>query len=249
MHGSAMLRISLLAIGLFVVSDVASAQDPEGAAMSTASTASVKPSLEEEYAALRKVNGDLERKILALEKSNRDLETSAHQLKQTVLMTKTAGKRLSLNLARRISRNVSRQVAGMAGTSIPYLGAGVSVAMTALDVKDGCESLRELNEMNHTMKLETEDESPVCAIQVPTKEDVVAQVINNWRAAYGQAAAWANQSETRLPPDPPNVSYARAAELWMAVFGSIPKPGFQTSPMCPTLPTLPTLPTVPTIKR
>lgn len=255
-------RIPALVIGLFATSNFTYAQDTvattEAAAVGVADADPAKISLEEKYAALERVNNDLEEKILALEQSNKILEKSADQLKQTVLKTKAAGRRLSSNLARRVSRNVARHVAGMAGTAIPYIGAGVSVAMTALDVKDGCESVQELNEMNRMMNLEREDESHICAIQVPTREEVIAQVINNWRSAYGNAAAWANQYETMLSPEPPIVSYSNASVLWMAVFGPFPKtvlpawptlPASPVSPASPTPPVPPTLPTLPTIRR
>lgn len=248
-HDGMRLRNAALAICIFAMSNSIHANDAAASAMAVAGTDSATASLEEKYAALETVNVQLEGRILDLEKANRDLETKIVQLKQTTLIANTAGRRLSSNLARRISGSVSRHVSVMAGTSIPYIGVGVLVAMTALDVKDGCESLRDLNEMNRAMSLEREDESHVCAMQVPAKEQVIAQVINNWRTAYGNAAAWANQHEARLPPDPPDVSYSHAGELWMVVFGAIPKPVLQTSPTLPTLPILPTLPMLPTMKR
>lgn len=249
LHHAMTLRIAALAICLFAVSNSAHAQNAAASALSDSGAEPATASLEEKYAALEAANVELEGRVAELEKVNRDLESKAAQLQRTVLITNTAGRRLSSSLARRIPKSVSRHVSTMAGTSIPYIGVGVLVAMTALDIKDGCESLRDLNEMNRAMGLEREDESQVCAMQVPTREEVIAQVINNWRTAYVNAAAWANQYEARLPPDPPRVSYPHAGELWMAVFGSNPKAVPQTLPMQPTVPTLPILPTLPTIKR
>jgi hypothetical protein len=248
LHGVMPLRILVMATCIFAISDLTHAQD---AAVSAACIADADPAvagLEEKYAALEKVNMDLEGKLQELEKVNRNLDARVIQLKQTLLIADTAARRLSFNLARRVFRNVSRNVSTMAGTSIPYIGVGVSVAMTALDIKDGCESLKELNEMNRAMNLEKENESHVCTMQVPAKEEVIAQVIANWRTAYGNAAAWANQHEARLPPDPPAVSYPHAGELWGAVFGSNAKPVVQPLPMLPTVPTPPILPALPTIR-
>jgi hypothetical protein len=248
LHGVMPLRILVLAACIFANSGLTHAQAAAASPMAIAGTDPGTMSLEEKYAALEKANIDLEGKLQELEKANRNLETRVIELKERVLIAETAGRRLSFNLARRVSRNVSRNVSTMAGTAIPYIGAGVLVAMTALDIKDGCESLKELNEMNRAMSLEREDESHVCTMQVPTKEQVIAQVIANWRTAYGNAAAWANQHEARLPPDPPAVSYPHAGELWGAVFGSNAKPVLQPLPMLPTVPTPPTLPALPTIR-
>jgi hypothetical protein len=245
-------RIAVLAMCIFAMSNLTRAQDTTVSAVGIRGGELDTVSPEEKYAALEKENMDLVERVLELENANRDLEARALQLRQTVMVANSAGKKLSSSLARRISRNASRNVSAMAGTSIPYIGVGVLVAMAELDVKDGCDGLKELNEMNRAMGLDREDESRVCAMQVPAKEDVIAQVIHNWRTAYGNAAAWANQYEARLPPDPPAVSYPHAGELWMAVFGAHPKPAFQTLPtlpISPTPPILPASPVPPTIKR
>lgn len=245
-------RIAVLAICIFVMISPSYAQDTTFSVIGNRGGGLDTVSPEERHAALEIENIELVERILELEKVNRDLEARAAQLRQTILTANSAGRRLSSNLARRISRNASRNVSAMAGTSIPYIGVGVLVAMTELDVKDGCESLKELNEMNRAMSLDREDESPVCAMKVPAKEEVIAQVIHNWRTAYGNAAAWANQYEARLPPDPPAVSYPHAGELWTAVFGANPKPALQTLPMLPVSPTppiLPASPIPPTMKR
>lgn len=241
---------SALLLGLVATSSLIHAQEPATATATSIGDAGLaQANLEEKYAALEKANIDLEQKLAALEKSSSDLEKTSEQLKQTVQAMKTASKRLSSSLARRISRNLARHVAVTAGTSIPYIGVDVSVAMTALDIKEGCESLRELNEMNRAMNSERVDETHVCGMQAPAREEAIAQVIFNWRLAYGNAAAWANQYETRLPPEPPQVSYAHAGELWKAVFGvapNTPLPPSLTRPLSPAPPSLPGYPTPPT---
>lgn len=255
-------RASALLLGLVATSNLIYAQDPATARVTSIDDRGLaQASLEEKYAALENVNIDLEQKLAALEKSRGDLEKTTDQLKQTVQTMKAASKRLSSNLARRISRNLARHVAVTAGTSIPYIGVDVSVAMTALDIKEGCESLRELNEMNRVMNSERVDETHVCGMQAPAREEAIAQVVFNWRLAYGNAAAWANQYETRLPPEPPHVSYAHAGELWRAVFGVTPNTSLPPSPTLPispaptslpafpTPPTPPTAPVVPTFRR
>jgi len=208
--------------------------------------------LEEKYAESQREKGELEERILQLEKINQELTASGNQLRQKLLISNSAGKRFSRNLARRTFSNVSRHVSGMAGAAIPYVGAGVLVGMATLDVRDGCETLDELNEMLQAMNQEVVNVSRVCAIAVPTRDEVLAQVIANWRTAYAVAAARANQYETRLPPEPPTVPYARASELWIAVFGVNPAAASQSVPMglmLPTPPTPPVSPTPPTIKR
>lgn len=217
----------------------------------------VAMSLEEKYAELERENGELAEKLLLLEIANRDLRTGEKEARKKLADLDAAAKRFSRNLLKRTFRNVSRHVAGMAGSAIPYVGAGVQVGMTKLDVRDGCETLEELNELMRAMGQETVDAARVCEIKVPPPEEVLAQVIGNWRTAYAVAAAWANQYETRLPPQPPTVPYAGANELWIAVFGANPAlppsqlPGLTapTPPRLPLAPVPPLAPVLPTLSR
>ncbi|MCM2308751.1 MAG: hypothetical protein NDI91_14930 [Sulfuritalea sp.] len=265
---AARLRAALFALGLGLgqvalaqlVPDNGAGNSPAAAtapanADGSAAAADIESALmrlEEKYAIQEKEAREVQEKRLELEKSNLELAASNRQLTQQLEAARKAGKRFSAELARRVYRNVSRHVAGMAAVSIPYVGAGVSVGMTRLDVKEGCATLGALNELNRAMKLETVSEARVCTLAVPTQDEVMAQVLRNWRTAYAVAAAWANQDETGLPAEPPTVPQARANELWMAVFGAIPQavnPAPQRpGPILPTAPTPPTPPTPPSIK-
>lgn len=208
--------------------------------------------IEERHAALEREAGELAERVLLLEKANQELTASSKELRHTLHSINAAGKNFSRNLARRTQRVVSRHVTGMAGAAVPHVGVGVLVGMAEQDVRDGCETLHELNEMLRAMDLGTVDVSRVCAIKVPGKDEVLAQVIGNWRTAYAIAAAVANQYENRLPPEPPVVPHAGASALWMAVFGVNPGASPQAQPsgmIAPRPPTPPTSPTPPTFKR
>ena len=120
--------------------------------------------LEQRYTEMEAANRDLGDKLREMEKTNRELAASVARLKQTISANQAATRKFSGNLSRRVYRNVSRHVAGMPAVAIPYVGAGVTAAMTGLDIREGCEALRELNEMNRAMQLEPENEAPVCSM-------------------------------------------------------------------------------------
>jgi hypothetical protein len=82
-------------------------------------------------------------------------------------------------------------------------------------------------------------------MQVPSGEQILAQVLANWRTAYAISAAWTNQYQAVLPPEPPVVPHAGAYELWMAVFGPNPTVIAPVSPKGTTSPTAPVPPTPP----
>lgn len=250
-HQSTGLRALIVAIGLSLTANSPWAQDATAPTTGIPDTDSGLANLED-YVALEKRNGDLEARIQVLEKSEKDLKASLAQQKQALQTATSAAKRFSDDWARRAFSHASRHVAGMAAVSIPYIGADVAVAMTTLDVREACESVKALNEMNRAMKLEPVDETKVCAIKIANREQVIDHVIKNWRTAYAVAAAWANQNEAMLPAEPPQVSYARVNELWTAVYGTMPRPVSPSIPglsISPTPPTSPTPPVPPSIRR
>lgn len=241
----AALRVCALLAGLGVVAGVRAQASDMAENLANARAALV--GLEERYTELETANRELSEKLRELEKSNKELSANAAKLKQSLAASGTAARKFSGQLSRRVYRNVSRHVAGMPAVAIPYVGAGVTAAMTALDIRDGCEAMRELNEMNRMMQLDLESEAPVCAMQVGSREEIISQVIANWRTAYAVAAAWTNQYEVWLSPEPIPVAPARAIELWSAVFGTLPNPSVQNAPLMPGLPRGPTPPIPPLV--
>lgn len=241
MTGRRAMRLLLLAAGVGALA-TARAQAPEpGDSLANARAALV--ALEERYTELETAHRELE-------KANKELAAGGARLKQSLASAQSAARKFSGQLARRTYRNVSRHVAGMPAVAIPYVGAGVTAAMTALDIREGCEALRELNEMNRVMQIEPEPEAPVCAMQAGSREEIINKVLANWRTAYAVAAAWTNQQEIWLAPDPVPVEPARAIELWAAVFGTLPNPSARAAvaprgPVPPTPPVAPVLPGYP----
>jgi hypothetical protein len=243
------LRVALLVLGICGAA-AAPAQTPEPVAEVGENLANAKAALvgmDERHTELETANRDLAEKLRQQEKTNKELNASVTRLTQSLAASQAATRKFSGNLSRRLYRNVSRHVAAMPAVAIPYVGAGVTAAMTGLDIREGCDALRELNEMNRAMQLEPENEAPVCAMQVGPREEIINKVLANWRTAYAVAAAWTNQYEIWLAPEPIPVEPARAIELWTAVFGSLPNPSVRTVTAAPRGPTPPIAPLAPTL--
>lgn len=229
---------------LLALAAAAACAEPADPAEALANARAALVALEERYGELESAGRVQADKLRELETQVKEQAASLSRLRQAQATEHAAAKKFSASLARRTYRGVARRVNGMAGMAIPYVGAGVTAAMTALDIREGCEALRELNEMNRALQLESEQEAPVCAMQVGSREEILNQVIANWRTAYAVAAAWTNQYEIWLPPEPIPVAPARATELWGAVFGTTAQPAAQAAPL-PRLPLPPTPPFVP----
>mgnify|MGYP000880665952 CR=1 FL=1 len=134
----------------------------------------------------------LEQRYVDLDKAKLDMDTK----------TKLAAKRLSKSVATRTARGAARHVAGAAGESIPVVGTALIAGMLALDIVDGCELLKEINEMNRAVGADIEDEGKVCGVKVPTQNELATAVTTNWKAAYLAAAEVVGK-----PPAVPAISW------------------------------------------
>lgn len=93
--------------------------------------------------------------------------------------------------ADRISRRAvvtsSREVGSMAAEAIPYIGAAVIVGATALELKDLCDTLKDMGELQRALTPEaapSAEETTVCNQPIPTRDEL-------WEAAKGAPkAAW-----------------------------------------------------------
>jgi hypothetical protein len=92
--------------------------------------------------------------------------------------------------ASRISKRAmvtsSREVGSMAGEALPYIGVAVIVGVTALELKDLCDTLKDMSELQRAVSPETspsEEEKTICAIKVPTRQELWEKV----KASPGKA--------------------------------------------------------------
>lgn len=142
----------------------------------------------ETYRTLSREHGALKQRHVELGKAKFDQETR----------TKAAAKTLSTKVATRAGKSVARHVAGAAGESIPVVGTALIAGMLALDVKDACDLMKEVNEMNQALGVPKEDEQKICGVQVPSRAELATSVTINWKQAY-QVAAEAIGTSPTLP--------------------------------------------------
>ena len=71
----------------------------------------------------------------------------------------------------------------MVAEAVPYIGIGVIVAVTTLEVRDACDTMKDLHELNVAFNPETatpDGAREVCGTRVPTKEEVWAAAKRKW---------------------------------------------------------------------
>lgn len=130
----------------------------------------------------------LEAKQVALVKSLKEAEASHSALKRTSEIRAAAVLKTSNRLAVRSLTNATRNVSSVFAETIPFMGTGVMLAVTAWDVRDACETLKDINELNSVFDHQQEDQTKVCGMNVPTTKQVMDQTRTNAKAVYQSAA-------------------------------------------------------------
>lgn len=164
-------------------------------------------------------NHTANRKLMEAENRNLSerLGTVSREKTEMENRTRLAAKRAVGSVSARSARSVARNVAGAAGESLPVIGAAIVAGMVYMDVKDACDTLKDLNEMSRAVGVEPEDESRVCGVRVPTKEELTAIATSNWKNAYRSAAEAIGKPITL-----PTVSWDDLKKQVCAMTGTVP---------------------------
>lgn len=182
-----------------------------------------------------KTKRDLEvkRKTADIDAQNKQLRASndvqlkkldAAQLESERLAKKleVSGKRAKETVAvvhKRIAKSISRNVAALPSEAIPYVGIGVAVAVTSMDIVDACQTMKDFNELL-VMLGQGEEKPDLCGQKVPTVDQVVLEAKSKWRTIIQQIADEAKA----LKVTPPQVRLPSREEVAKAACaaGAVP---------------------------
>lgn len=117
------------------------------------------------------------RKFQSLSQENKRLQKQNARFKKKNKIRKikmVEAHKIFRRVARRTVKNVSLNVASIAGESIPYVGIGVILAVTASDVYDGCETMKDTNDLLKLLDVGEfkSEEQQVCGIKIPTEQQI-----------------------------------------------------------------------------
>ncbi|SDX32906.1 hypothetical protein [Nitrosomonas oligotropha] len=122
-----------------------------------------------------------------LARNNTELvEKHAKLKKESDRKIKTAQK-VSKRIATRSVMSARRHIVSLPGEAIPVLGTSIIVGVTVWDIHDLCQNMKDINQLNSAFGHALEDQDQICGIEVPTTEQVLAEVKENWQEAYDNA--------------------------------------------------------------
>ena len=97
---------------------------------------------------------------------------------------------------RRVVRTATKSVSAMAFEATPFIGAAAIVSVTAWELKDLCETAKDMDALNRALNPDEAtdvDQTSVCSIVVPTREELQEKVsdrtqelINKFKTFYTQ---------------------------------------------------------------
>jgi hypothetical protein len=106
-------------------------------------------------------------KYSALEKSHQALESKHIELNKAASARSQVVKNISIKVARRAIANALKNIASYAAEIIPFAGVAAITALTISDLYDDCQTLKDLNELDHAFGHETADANTICKIKFP----------------------------------------------------------------------------------
>lgn len=172
-------------------------------------------------------NHKLDNKHAELERSHKDISTKHAELKATNIKQATVAKNVSQKIAERSAKTATRNIASLGGEAIPFLGTALILGVTAWDIYDLCETLKDINQINQVFGHPLQNQQAVCGREIPSTAQVMASVTSNWQLAYKSATDSINQAgNTMVSPSPPNISWSQMKSLICPVVGA-------TSTLCP----------------
>ena len=146
-------------------------------------------------------------------------QAKSHQLaKQLEVNGKQAKETVSV-VHKRLAKAISRNIAALPSEAIPYLGIGVAVAVTSMDIYDACQTMKDFNEL--LVQLGQGEEKPdLCGQKVPSVDQVVFDAKSKWRTSVQKVVDEAKS----LKVTPPEVRLPSREEVTKAscAAGSIP---------------------------
>lgn len=184
----------VLSIGGQVVADGVLAQSPKN---------SLDQAVKAKTAELDARNKHLSATNELLAKDLKAEKVKGQKLAQQLELNGKQAKKIVAGVGSRLAKGVTRNIASIPGEALPYVGIGVNLTVTSLDIYDACQTMKDFNSLLQMMG-QGEEHPDVCGRQVPTVDQVVASVKSGWRSSVEVVEKEAKERkmptpEVRLP--------------------------------------------------
>ncbi|WP_089958113.1 hypothetical protein [Limnohabitans sp. 2KL-3] len=147
---------------------------------------------------VKKRTAELAAKNRLQAKELEDVQVKNLKLAQQVDVNGKQAKATAAAVHQRLAKGVSRNVAALPSESIPYLGLGVTLAVTSLDIYDACQTMKDFNALLRMMG-QGEEKPDLCGQKVPTVDQVLASAKAEWRSSVQRVTDDAKAFKVAVP--------------------------------------------------
>ena len=167
-----------LAINITMFAWQAGAQALSGAYSALSRTPAVITGFKQANDKLITSSKHLTTKVAGLTQENSKLLASNKRLTTKIDTNKHTVKQLSKKIVNRTLWRTGRNIAGVVPEAIPVVGIFAIVSLTALDIKDACDTMRDMKVLNAQFDPDESEvnENDVCGVNVPSVSEVKAKV-------------------------------------------------------------------------
>lgn len=147
---------------------------------------------------LKAKTADLDAKNRLQAKELEDVHVKNRKLAQQLDANGKQAKATVAAVHQRLAKGISRNVAALPSESIPYLGLGVTLAVTSLDIYDACQTMKDFNDLLRMMG-QGEEKPDLCGQKVPTVDQLLASTKTEWRSSVQRVADDAKAFKVAAP--------------------------------------------------
>lgn len=142
-----------------------------------------------------------------------ELESQHRKALEAKRTSSAKAKALASRTRVRLARSVARNTGALAAEAVPWVGLAVALGVTALDVRDACETLKDLNENLAHLHQPLEETAGVCGVKIPSRSEVTARIADHWRDSAARVKSELGEltSDIEMPiVRPPSLSEIRS---------------------------------------
>jgi len=144
-----------------------------------------------------RVEQTVKSKTADLEARNKQLKTNAEiqakELDAVNAKNRKLAQQIQLNgkqakdtvgaVHKRIAKGISRNLASIPSEAVPFVGIGVTLAMTTMDIYDACQTMKDFNTLLQAMG-QGEENPDLFGQKVPTREEVIKATCDKAKVPY-----------------------------------------------------------------
>lgn len=132
----------------------------------------------------------LEARAKDLESKNRiqaneldQVHAKNQKLAQKLEMTGKQAKETVATVHKRLAKGISRNLASIPSEAVPFVGVGVTLAMTSMDIYDACQTMKDFNTLLVALG-QGEERPDLCGQKVPTRDEVIKAACDRASVPY-----------------------------------------------------------------